>query len=197
MAAILTWLRLRGREVDLAPLRQAPPEQAARLQLAAGRPPLWLRTATLPADSKRIEAWKRSCLLQLDGRQEGISSHLLLRGIADGQADLLDPLRGHITVPMQAVQAHLSAAEGLYFDPDNLAEARPGEESTRVTRLRALLKEHGDFADAVGPGPGLGSDPSVYDRATAEALARFQQRHGLDGTGIPDSATAWLLLVRE
>ncbi len=53
---------------------------------------------------------------------------------------------------------------------------RKGDKGPRVVELRAILTERGDLA--------AGPPNDVFDDAVVDALARFQDRHGLDADGI-------------
>lgn len=61
-------------------------------------------------------------------------------------------------------------------------EIGPGQRDPRLKDIRTLLVLSGDLPPGAKGGPTL-------DDATAEALRSFQARHGLDQTGIVDSAT--------
>jgi len=56
-----------------------------------------------------------------------------------------------------------------------------------IPRLRNLLQLLGDLPDARGP-----ASPT-YDRELAKAIARFQERHGLESSGLLDPATLHVL----
>lgn len=76
-----------------------------------------------------------------------------------------------------AAQRAVVAAGGWPTVPDG-PTFRPGERSARVPALRARLAVTGDFT-------GNAADRSpVYDRATAAAVERFQERHGLRADGV-------------
>jgi murein L,D-transpeptidase YcbB/YkuD len=63
------------------------------------------------------------------------------------------------------------------------AALRPGDADARVPALRARLAAGGELAEA-----GDASSP-VYDAALAEAVRRFQRRHGLDDDGVAGDRT--------
>lgn len=58
-----------------------------------------------------------------------------------------------------------------------------GDEYAESAKLRALLAEFGD-APAPGSSPDEGASDSLYDEALADAVTRFQQRHGLTADGV-------------
>jgi murein L,D-transpeptidase YcbB/YkuD len=67
----------------------------------------------------------------------------------------------------------------------------PGKPYAGSPRLRRILTLVGDLpADAAPP-----ADPQIFDAALAEALKRFQLRHGLDGDGRLGAATVLELNV--
>lgn len=174
----------------MTPLRSQPPEVTAHLQLATGRAPLWLRKSPLPRDLGKLAKWRRPCIIQYGNPAKNGSGWVVLRRIQSGQAQLLDPLHGAISVPEDALQSALLEVYGLYMDPDNLAAARPGEEGARVKKIRALLHSRGFQTSDQGT-----PDISIYDRALSESIAGFQRQQGLPGKGIMDAPTAWLLLA--
>ena len=61
----------------------------------------------------------------------------------------------------------------------------PGEPYSGLPRLRRLLRLVGDLA----PGADVHTGETVYDVALAEAVARFQRRHGLAPDGLLGAAT--------
>ncbi len=64
---------------------------------------------------------------------------------------------------------------------------RPGERGARIPALRARLQSEGWLVGPAGGAP----DADLYDEALAEAVRRFQQRHGLDA----DAAVGRLTLA--
>lgn len=63
--------------------------------------------------------------------------------------------------------------------PDTKKPVEPGDTYPGIARLTRLLRNVGDFpTDAP-----ISSDPTVYGGALAEAVKRFQQRHGLEPDG--------------
>jgi len=189
VAAVLTWLHEIGKPIDLAPLKSQTPEQVAGLQLATGRPPLWLRQAPLPPDPAPLGRWKRPCLVRFGAPGDRGSSWAVLRASGPTDSILLDPRNGLVTVPTVALEATLLGAYGLYMDPDDLASIRAGEEGERVARLRDRLRAAGALSDDAA------DQPPVFNRALSEAVAAFQQREALPATGVMDATTAWLLVT--
>jgi L,D-transpeptidase YcbB len=66
----------------------------------------------------------------------------------------------------------------------------PGQHYAGVPRLSRLLRLVGDLPSDANP-----RDPGVYDATLAEAVKRFQRRHGLDADGRLGSATVKQLNV--
>ncbi len=82
------------------------------------------------------------------------------------------------------------AARGVEPEPlPARSRLRPGARGPAVTALRARLWREGDLAAATAAGG------DVFDAAAAEALKRFQARHGLAATGTLDPATVAALNV--
>ena len=69
-------------------------------------------------------------------------------------------------------------------------KVQPGERLPEAAALRRLLTATEDLRAAAPP-----ADPDLYDRALAEAVARFQSRHGLAPDGVLGRATAAALGV--
>jgi len=65
----------------------------------------------------------------------------------------------------------------------------PGAQGAQVRNLRARLQASGDLTEG-----DAGKNP-VYDKAVADAVRRFQKRHGLAETGSVNAATAAALNV--
>lgn len=59
---------------------------------------------------------------------------------------------------------------------------RPGEQFGQVATLRRRLAAFGDLPEDAGTA--IGADSGLYDSATAAAVARFQERHGLVSDGV-------------
>ena len=62
---------------------------------------------------------------------------------------------------------------------------RPGEAFDGVAALRQRLAAFGDLRE----GAAAGADSALYDSATAAAIKRFQERHGLPADGVLGPAT--------
>jgi murein L,D-transpeptidase YcbB/YkuD len=78
--------------------------------------------------------------------------------------------------------AALAAAGGWAEVPPG-PELSLGQRDARVVDLRRRLRQTGDFRDLVQ------ADAWLFDTAMAEALGRFQFRHGIPVTGILDART--------
>lgn len=76
--------------------------------------------------------------------------------------------------------------------PTVTAGLGPGAQGPRVRDLRARLQASGDLAGAAAAG---NSGSVVYDKAVADAVRRFQKRHGLAETGTVNAATQAALNV--
>lgn len=74
---------------------------------------------------------------------------------------------------------------------------RQGDQGPRVRTLRARLQTSGDLGD--GRGNADQNAPAVFDKSVAEAVLRFQRRHGLQETGVvgPQTRTALNVPVSE
>ena len=70
---------------------------------------------------------------------------------------------------------------------------RPGDPFREVAALRRRLAAFGDMPEEVAAAPG--ADAAVYDEATASAVKRFQERHGLPADGVLGAATLAALNV--
>ena len=68
----------------------------------------------------------------------------------------------------------------------------PGAQGPRVRDLRARLQASGDLADGDAAGK---NGSAVFDKAVADAVRRFQKRHGLAETGTVNAATLAALNV--
>ncbi|MBM4200513.1 MAG: hypothetical protein FJ189_04435, partial [Gammaproteobacteria bacterium] len=69
----------------------------------------------------------------------------------------------------------------------------PGDRSPEVPKLRAIL----NAADATIPAPEPGADADRYDPALADAVKRFQHRHGLEPDGVVGKGTVERLRVTD
>ena len=70
---------------------------------------------------------------------------------------------------------------------------RPGDPFGEVAALRRRLAAFGDMPEGVGAAPG--ANGAVYDEATASAVKRLQERHGLPADGVLGAATLSALNV--
>jgi L,D-transpeptidase YcbB len=68
------------------------------------------------------------------------------------------------------------------------AALKPGATGSRVAALQARLAASGDLARGK-------ADSRRYDKATREAVSRFEVRHGLEADGVADAATLAALNV--
>jgi murein L,D-transpeptidase YcbB/YkuD len=122
----------------------------------------------------------------------------LLAAVADHPEKLRPTLLG--LAPPHPEYARLRAAVAAYREQAAKGEwpqvppgppLQRGAADARVGLLRARLAATGDLpAEAAG---GRGADdaqqPPLFDQATAQAVQRFQARHGLPPTGVVDEAT--------
>ena len=71
------------------------------------------------------------------------------------------------------------------------ATLAPGAQGPKVQALRARLRASGDLTE----GDGESGRNAVYDKTVADAVSRFQKRHGLPETGTVNAATLAALNV--
>jgi murein L,D-transpeptidase YcbB/YkuD len=74
----------------------------------------------------------------------------------------------------------LAARSDLTEPPDDLPTLHPGDRHPAVPALRRRLGALGDLPETAPPP----ADATIYDRDLAEAVMRFQERHGRDVDGI-------------
>jgi L,D-transpeptidase YcbB len=99
------------------------------------------------------------------------------------------PSYGYLKDALLALR-HLAAQPDLPVAPA-LPRLRPGDAHPELPALRRFLTVLGDLpADATVP-----EDPSQYDDALAQAVARFQRRHGLEEDSIIGPGTLRQLRV--
>ncbi|WP_444911660.1 L,D-transpeptidase family protein [Microbulbifer sp. PAAF003] len=72
---------------------------------------------------------------------------------------------------------------------------QPGDKGPRVLQLRNLLAIYKDYHGQPGPLSAPQKDPRRFDSALQAAVERFQERHGLNVTGIADEDTLAALAV--
>ncbi len=117
----------------------------------------------------------------------------MARSDAEGGADLLARTRPHdqqyrrLITRLDGYRA-LQATGGWAADIPEGETLRPGDKDPRVPAIRARLLAEGDLSPAVADFMGV-KVPGAPDRLTytggmAEAVARFQTRHGLDVDGV-------------
>jgi murein L,D-transpeptidase YcbB/YkuD len=116
---------------------------------------------------------------------------VLWRAIVAGKVDMAHAQLVPQFQQYARLRTALSAYRALAADADVRAPALPGTSVgpraalPDVASLRRLLRATADLGD---PGTSV-PEPGVYDGATAEAVARFQARHGLAPDGVIGAAT--------
>ncbi|GAA5525193.1 hypothetical protein Maes01_01758 [Microbulbifer aestuariivivens] len=72
----------------------------------------------------------------------------------------------------------------------------PGDRDPRVAQIREILRLYGDYSGTRAPLPADSQpDPQRFDSAMSRALSAYQKRHGLEVTGVADTATLAQLSV--
>src|SRR5207245_2358991 len=115
---------------------------------------------------------------------------LRTRRVAQAFATLAPPHRGYAALKEALVRYEAIERSGAWpILPPRLA-LRRGTRSPHVATLRARLVAEGEL-----PAPPADGGLGVYDSALAEAVKRFQRRHGLAAGGALDAATVAALNV--
>jgi L,D-transpeptidase YcbB len=125
-------------------------------------------------------------------RRSTIDSTLRAAVQADEFQDIVAPLRPHQPEYSELVKALAGyreiLREGGWPEVPSGRRLRHGDRGERVAVLRRRLRITGDLR-------GSGESELVYDRAVAEAVVRFQARHGIPSDGIVSAATRAALNV--
>lgn len=167
-AAEMTLLALWGVEptaVDAAAFDLEP------IAAAAG-----LRTLRVPLQFEQVAALGYPCVISGRWTGDGVRSFVVLAGIADGQARLLDPLAGERFITVELLQTLWDESGRLLWRPlpglDRAlaADAAPDD----ISLLQRALGTQDLFAGHVD---------GRFDADTERALRFFQQKHGLEETG--------------
>lgn len=99
--------------------------------------------------------------------------------------DLAPPLHLYRNLREQLARyRRLAADPSLTAPPAPASPVHPGEPYQGADALRRLLVALGDM-----PAGGEALDPSAYDQALADAVMRFQRRHGLAADGVLGKTT--------
>ena len=125
-------------------------------------------------------------------RRSSMDSTLHAAALAPEFGAMLAPLRPKHREYRELVQA-LAQYRGIHSRGgwDRIPSGRSlrrGAKGATVAALRARLVATGDFRGAT-------TSEAVYDRSLAEAVARFQERHGIEPNGKVDAATLAALNV--
>ena len=118
-----------------------------------------------------------------------VLSALAATGDTQAVLDDYEPGLRHYTLLKSALQTYreLALEPGLTeLPPLPRRSVKPGEDYAGMAALRRLLVAVGDLPAIT---PVAATDESILDSATALALARFQQRHGLAADGALGAAT--------
>jgi general secretion pathway protein A len=189
-AAVLSWLALKRNERlperELAVLRGMKREQVASLQLTAGRAPLYVREARLPANITLLTPAQFPALLQLDDKAPGIGPWAVLIA-SDGKTfTLLDPRAGRMTLPADMVEDFMASIVVPFFDPKGITGLKPGAQGDAVSELQRLLKQLGVYM----------IEPSGdYNAFTEAAVTKSREKFGLPGGSEIDPLLALRLLT--
>jgi hypothetical protein len=188
-AAIMTWLAVkrgdRMPEEQLARLRELHPDQVAALQPAQGNPPLFLREVRLPATLRILRERSFPVLVQVDDNA-GFGPWCVLTAATQESTQVLDPLRGRLTVPHDDLADHLAALVAPFFDNEGIVGLVRGHDSAAVRALQKRLLLAGVLD---------GELTTVFDDRTAAALEAFRKRHLLPGSDRVDEAVAFALIT--
>jgi murein L,D-transpeptidase YcbB/YkuD len=106
-------------------------------------------------------------------------------------AELTPPLQIYRNLRTQlAVYRRLADDASLVAPPAPPASVRPGEPYDGAVELRRMLAALGDL-----PSGSVAREPGIYDDELADAVGRFQRRHGLSDDGVLGRATGEALRV--
>lgn len=189
-ASLLTWLEAKKRdrlpESELQVLRSMSREQIAALQLTAGRAPLYLREARLPASFALLAPEELPVLVQFDDSAPGFGPWALLVSLDGKQATLHDTRSGVLQLSVDVVLDHLAAIVVPFFDPEGITGLRPGASGPSVRALQARLRDAGFYM----------VEPSAqFDPFTEAALGKFRDQTKTPGSSEVDAVIARRLLA--
>ncbi len=189
-------LRVRGGSAELPFLSQLERHPATREQAESRLLGLWdvpqeiagdlcdqaaesgLRCATGRGTWNNLRRIGHPAIVRLsDGRAD---HHLLLTGFADGEAEFQLGERTVRTALLEVDRLWLGEYLLLWKPPFRVGLISPGDEGAAVEWVRAALRRAGE-TQISGSGP--------FDAALADAVRRFQRRHGLEADGLVGERT--------
>lgn len=116
-------------------------------------------------------------------------------GVRRALEDLLPPQEGYRRLREAWLRHREIAAGGGWPEVADGPRLAPGDTSGRVSALRARLRATGELAPEARGGPTGPAVDTVYGPALAEAVRRFQRRHGLEDDAVVGPATLAALNV--
>jgi hypothetical protein len=145
-----------------------------------------LQVSEVPLRLPLLRALNYPCLLTDFAEGEGPPRPVILAALSEQRAEIFDPLRGRMDYPLEKVQASWGkrgmvwwrGIEGLRLP---LEYTRPNAD---VMRLQTVLSQQGFYQ---------GKLDGWFGPQTEAALAAFQRRSGLEGTGRLDEITLAVL----
>ncbi|WP_237057233.1 L,D-transpeptidase family protein [Microbulbifer sediminum] len=106
----------------------------------------------------------------------------------DNLFDPFSPYGRQHALLREELERYRALASGDHWQPmDEGPALAPGSRDPRVTQLRSLLMQYGDYALEDHDAPAHA--PDEYDPRLQQATRRFQRRHGLPDNGLVDDAT--------
>jgi murein L,D-transpeptidase YcbB/YkuD len=183
---------LRAERDRLAEGRHASEEELARFDAA-----LTLAVMRFASDSYRgrIDPRRAGFALDIEPKNLDLAEVVLELARAEDPARRLAALEPTLGI-YRRLKAALATMRALAArrdlrPPQPSATLHPGDHDPHVPELRAFLAALGDLADRAT----VRADPQTYDEALAEAVRRFQRRHGLAVDGVIGPATRRALAV--
>ncbi|HLB95035.1 MAG TPA: peptidoglycan-binding protein, partial [Nitrospiria bacterium] len=136
-----------------------------------------LRTYTVSPDLKRLRIFDYPCLLSGHWGEGTDTSFLVLTGLTDTEATVLDPLRGRKNLSLEMLQSLWGDPAVLVWKavPGVVIPARGREGQGTVRTLQEALKTQGLYKGKVDGRMGP---------KTKQAVRLFQERWGLESDGI-------------
>lgn len=178
-AALLTLMKLWG--IDPPEAENIPVEDLTKMDGYQLLQAYGLRTYTLSPDFKRLRIFDYPCLLSGHWGEGTDTSFLVLTGLTDTEATVLDPLRGRKNLSLEMLQSLWGDQAVLVWKalPGVVIPARGRESASggkgTVRTLQEALKTEGFYKGKVDGRMGP---------KTRQAVRLFQERWGLEIDGI-------------